>query len=354
VSRFHCGIGGLLLCTALAANAADSDVDQLIKGGHYKRAHFALEAALQKTPNDAHLLLRMSQVKHAYGDLDAAKTLVEKAISIDPKNADYHNELARVYGDQAQKASVFGQIGLAHGVRKELDAALAADPKHVQAHFFLMLFYLEAPGIAGGDRKKAEEEAATIAKLDAAQGYLAQTEIANKDKKTDQLLDLYTKAHQADPNNAEAALGLCNQYFNLKRFDDVEKCGREFVKLHPDRSTGYSYVVLALGSQKRWQDVDAVLAEAEKNVPDNLSPYFNAGRVIATDGGDLPRGEKYLRKYLSQEPEPISTKPSRAHWRLAQIFEKEGRKPEAVAELEIATRLEPQFKPAADDLKRLK
>jgi hypothetical protein len=43
-----------------------------------------------------------------------------------------------------------------------------------------------------------------------------------------------------------------------------------------------------------------------------------------------------------------------ARWRLAQVLEKLGRKPEAVAQLEIAVRADPDFDKAKDELKRLK
>ena len=69
---------------------------------------------------------------------------------------------------------------------------------------------------------------------------------------------------------------------------------------------------------------------------------------------DLPRAERYARKYLSQEPEPTASTPAVAHWRLGLILEKEGKKPEAIAALQTATKLDPKFEPAQRDLKRLK
>src|SRR5205085_12677284 len=97
--------------------------------------------------------------------------------------------------------------------------------------------------------------------------------------------------------------------------------------------------------------------DAEKAVPDNLSPYFQVGQLIASGNGggnDYARAERCLRKYLTQEPELNSTKWSRAHWRLGQVLEKMGKKPEAIAEFQAAVQLEPEFKPAQEDLKRLK
>jgi tetratricopeptide (TPR) repeat protein len=96
------------------------------------------------------------------------------------------------------------------------------------------------------------------------------------------------------------------------------------------------------------------LSQAEKNVPDNLSPYMRAGSVLLFQSKDLLRAERYFRKYLSQEPEGNASRPAQAHWRLASVLEKEGRKPEAISELEAALKLEPEFEPAKKDLKRLK
>ena len=156
------------------------------------------------------------------------------------------------------------------------------------------------------------------------------------------------------PTRYETVVPWCNYTAGNKRWADAEKCGRELLSINPGRSGGYSMLAFVYTSQQRWSDLDKVLADGERNVPDNLSPYFNAGRLLADSGADNARGERYLRKYLSQDPEPSSPRPAVAHWRLAQIMEKSGRKPEAVAELETATRLQPKFEAAEKDLKRLK
>ena len=104
---------------------------------------------------------------------------------------------------------------------------------------------------------------------------------------------------------------------------------------------------------ERWAELDAVLAEAEK-IPDNLTPYLRASSALLAWGKDLARAERYARKYLSQDPEPNSSSPAVAHWRLGLILDKEGKKPEAVSELQTATRLDPKFEQAQKDLKRVK
>lgn len=344
------GFAVLLMCSvALAADA----VDQLIKADHWKRARDLVETALKKNPNDAHALAQMAMIKHKFGDLDGAQKDAERAIALDPKNADAHVALADVYGDQAQKAGMFKQISLAHSIHRELDAAITADPANVEAHYGLMLFLLEAPGIAGGDKKKVKDEIAVISKLDPVRGLMAEAEYAQHQKAPD-TGDLYRKAHDAAGNRYDAAAPYCSYLAGQKLWDEAEKCATDLVKRAPDRVFGYSVLAIVHASQSHWKELDLVIPEAEKNIPDNLNPEFQAARVLAGSGADNPRAERYLRKYLTQEPEGGYPKLSRAHWRLAQVLEKAGRKPEAVAELEITTRMEPGFKPAADDLKRLR
>src|SRR5262249_54500279 len=73
-----------------------------------------------------------------------------------------------------------------------------------------------------------------------------------------------------------------------------------------------------------------------------------------TKDKDLPRAERYFRKYLSQEPEGQTPSLAAAHWRLGLVLEKQGRKPEAITEMETALRLQPSFAPAKKDLQRLR
>ena len=341
----------LFILIVVVAAAAQSP-ELLIKQGHWKRARPLVEAAYAANPTDPTVLYQMSRVKHAFGDLDGARSFAEQAVTAAP-TAENHLQLANVVGDQAQKVSVFKQIGMASLLKKELAAALNADASHVRAHYFQMEFYKEAPGIAGGSMEKAKAEASVIAKLDPAWGYIAQAELAAKEKRTADLPELYQKAHEANPTQYETAYQWCNSLAGQKKWPEAEKCARALQGVDPGRSTAWSILAFVYVNQLRWDDVDKLLAEAEKAIPDNLSPYFNAANASLTVGA-FDRCERYYRKYLTQEPEPNAPKLSRAHWRLGLAFEKAGRKAEAVKEIQIATQMEPTFKPAQDDLKRLK
>jgi len=353
----------VLLVLAASLAATDLSPDALVEGRHYKRARPLLENAVRANPNDAQAAYLLARVKLAYRDMDGALALAEKAVALNPKNADYHVLLSQVVGEIAQNANKLAQFGHARRYRKEVETAFALDPRNVEAKQAMMLYYLEAPGIMGGDRKKAEATAEEIMKLNPARGYLAQARILSKDREKlnekeflARLLSLDEKAVAADPKNLEARVALANLCLAgaIKKYDVAEQQAREVLKLDPDRVAGYSLLAVNYGVQERWADLDAILAQGEKAVPDNLAPYFFVARNLVIAGKDLPRAERYLRKYLTQPPEPAQPTHAQTHWQLGLALEKQGRKPEAIAALEAAVRMDGNLEPAKKDLKRLK
>jgi len=224
----------------------------------------------------------------------------------------------------------------------------------LNARFALIDFHMEAPGIVGGDKKKAYQYAEEILRIYPARGWLAKARIARKEKQTGQLESLYLKAVEADARNYDARITLVGFYSTgaEPKYDIIEKHSREAVGIAPDRAAAYSQLAALYANQQRWKELDAILAQAEKNVPDNLSPFYQAARNLLLKGADLPRAERYLRKYLTQPPEPDAPSHAAAHWRLGNVLEKMGRTGEACRAYREAIRLDPKLEDARKDLKR--
>jgi tetratricopeptide (TPR) repeat protein len=342
---------------SLLATLRDPSLEALIAAGHWKRVRAQVMPRAQANPNDADLAYLLSRVKQAFGDLDGAMQLAEKAIALDGRKPEYHSTLAQVCAQKAQTAGIFKALGLAHRFQKEAQAVLDLDPRSMDAREGLVDFYLEAPGIAGGDKKKARVRADELVQIDAVKGYLAQANIAQHEKDTTRQEAALLRAVKANPKNYEPQEALAAFYVSeqMKKYELAEKQAREtMIKLDPGRSAGYEILAQVYAKQGRAADHDALLAEAEKNVPDDFGAYYQAGRALLLDGKDLQRAEKYFRKYLSQEPEGFQPRWGAAHWRLGLVLEKQGRKAEAVAELQAAVQLDPQLEEAKKDLKRMK
>jgi predicted Zn-dependent protease len=69
-------------------------------------------------------------------------------------------------------------------------------------------------------------------------------------------------------------------------------------------------------------DLEAILATAEKRVPDDLSPYYRAAEALLAAGQDLARAERYLRRYSTAEPEGNAPPLSEVNRKLGQVREK--------------------------------
>jgi len=346
-----CVIGCLLLTPVVSA---DEPTTVLMQQKHWKRVRAIAQAKLKVSADDAEANYLMSRVLMAWNDSNAALPYAEKAVKLSPQNAEYHWALAQVVGNQAEKANIFRQIGLAKRFRSETETVLKLDPKHVEAHYGMMMYYFKAPGIVGGDKNKAYAEADEIGKIDRAKGYVALVRLAQEEKQPGKVEALYKQANDADPKLVEPYVGLINIAANANNFGEVERYARQLLTIEPKRANAYNALAWSFVKQKRWSDLDGILSEADAAVPDNSIPYYIAANALLAAKEDLPRAERYFRKYLSQEPEAESPSHAAVRWRLGLVLEQQGRKAEAVNEIEAALKAEPSIEPAKKDLKRLK
>ena len=343
-------------CIPVSARAADhGNAEALIEAGHWKRARAIVEPRVAANPRDAQAVWLLSRIKLAFGYLDGALVPAQQAVALEDGNSDYHFQLAQVYGEMAARASMFAAAGLARKFKGELDASLARNPKNLDALDALMQYSYQAPGLMGGDKGKARSIADQLVQLSPVHGHLAQAELAREAKDEANVEESLRQAVKADPKNYEAQTALAGYYTHLPRRNtaEAEKHAREALRLDPGRAKAYSILATVLALERRWNELDAVLSASEKAVPDDLAPYFHSANALQEAGIELQRGEAYVRKYLGQEPEGEEPDLAHAHRLLGLILLKQGRIPEAIAEVQTAVKMNPRFKEAKEDLKRM-
>jgi tetratricopeptide (TPR) repeat protein len=285
--------------------AQDTPAERLIEAGHWKRARAIVEPHFLQAPDDPLANFLMSQIRAAFGDRETPMRLAERAVALDPNIAKYHRQVAEVVGLVAQHANVFQQIGLARKFHKEIDAALALDPRDIQANRDLIEFHLLAPGIAGGDVHKAEAMAARIAAIDAAQGFLARARIAEFRKQAGAVESLLRQAADAAPAHYLARVALARYYANPDHTNPAaaEEQARRAIQIDCTRVDAYAVLAEVYAQQAEWTKLDALLTEAAAQVPDDLVPYYRAAERLMLTHQNPQRADRYRRVYQSQPPE---------------------------------------------------
>jgi len=344
----------VVLClAACAAGVAQTPAEALIEAGHWKRARALVDARFRANPHDALACFLESQIHAAFGDREAPLRLAEQAVALDGSVAKYHRQVAEAVGIAAEHSGALQQLFLARRFKKEIDAALAMDPSDVQALRDLMEFYLVAPGIAGGDNAKARATAVRIAGVNRAQGYSAEARLAQAQGDRSRAEALLRQAADAEPRTYKLRMALAEFYLAPEHpsFAAAEREAGEALKIDPGRAAAYAALASCYAAGQRWSDLDAVLASAAREVPDDLSPRYRAAETLVEEDRAPDRAAAYLRAYLAAEPEGDEPTLAEAHWKLGQAFAKLGRASEAAGEWREALRLDPQS-PAAHDLKR--
>ena len=350
----------LWLLLALPGVARDSasgvqGADALVQAGHFKRARAILESQVKDHPQDPKASYLLAEVKTAFKDFDGALPLAQRAVDLDGKNSDFHLKLGQIYGELAARANIFSVGPLVLKFRKQVETAIDLKPTNLAALDSMMQFKFQAPGALGGSKDEARALAEKITTLDPCEGNLAHAELAELEKNPAQMEGHLVKAVQANPKNYGALIELakyCSQPSHAE-YDEATKQGQAAVQLDASQIGGYWILARVFALQQRWSDLELTLAAAEKAVPDDLRPFYEAAQALLESGKEFPRAEGFAKKYLSQDPEGGEPDGAEAHRLLGLLFEKEGRKAEARTEIQIAVQLRPNFRAAKEDLKGL-
>lgn len=253
--------------------------------------------------------------------LPEAQRAFEQLAATDPKNAEVNYHL----GDLALRRNEL-EKGVAY-----LEKAVAADPQNSRYHHRL--------GDAYGTQAA---EASVFRQLGFAKKCLA----------------AYERAVALDPDNIEARASLFEFYRRAPSLlgggiDKATAQATAVKQLNPARGR-FLFATLYAG-EKKYAEAFAEYDEVLKTNPDDFGALFQIGRLAATTGQFVDRGLTSLRRCLELPAPTTPNSPGHAaaHWRLGNLLEKKQDPAGARAAYEAALKLDPNFTPAADSLKKL-
>jgi tetratricopeptide (TPR) repeat protein len=317
---FHAFACVLVASTWVAPPLRAQSVEQGIQLFDARKHADARAVLLPHGENDASAAYYLGRIGMVNDDSGKAAEWFERAVTLNPKSAVYHNWLGRAYGIQARSANMFRAASLARKSKSALETALALDPDNLDVRDDLIVYYSRAPGFVGGSKQKAREMLLEIKKRNAYRGSLAAANLC---------------AGEKDIACAEGELtGMATRY--------------------PDSAAVYASLAAFYGDQKQFDKAFELLDQRLRTKPKELTSLYQLGRTASLSGQYLDRGEQALKTYLANPTPERGPAPAHVHYRLGTIYEKKGAPDLAREEYRAALKLNPRHRDAQKALAALK
>lgn len=289
----------------------------LFESRHYPEAREIFETL----PRNVETLTYLGRIEGETGSPRQAIDLLIEASGLEPENAEIQYWLGTAYYDLSKSAGIFKKLGLVKKWRSHTEASLLLDPSSAPAMFSLGAFFAYAPGMAGGDEKKAMAIAEELRVIDPARHHWLLAEIA------------------LDGKDADAAIAHLTESLSLR----------------PDEA-GYIELAVIYQGIERWDEAFNALEQGRSSVEHAECLSYQIGRTAALSGERLEYGASEMLRFISHWAHYCSRTDysTTAFWRLGMIYQHMGKLEDALAVLEKALAIDPRHKESKKALRRVR
>lgn len=236
---------GMVGFVVSAAPSAEPASQQEFRQGvaYFEAAEYASALATLKPLTSG---LKSDPEFHYYYGLGLLKTdqpqpaieALERAIDLEPRNADYRFALGLAYAARMSELSLLRAALIMGEAKQAMVSAVELDPQHAGAAMALAELLLDVPAAMGGDRKKARELLITLRTLDPASA--AALEARMEWDNPERVEKLLLRAVETQGSDAVFRLRLTRFYVDQQAYAKAIRYGREY-----------------LDQPKRWSDVSS-------------------------------------------------------------------------------------------------
>jgi tetratricopeptide (TPR) repeat protein len=307
-----------LYATTAVAQPADSLVRQatrLFETGNAAAATALVRPLADTSATAATLLGRMAWQTANYKD---AAHWLDAAIARDPRRVEAYVWRGRTYLQEIETTNFLRKGAVAGRARSMFEKAVEIDPSSFEAREAKTEYLMNAPGIAGGSIDKARAEATAAKRVAPIRGAMLVGRVEEK------------------AGNAAAA----------------EAEYRALTTSFPDSSGGWEALTTLYQTQSRWDDAFRIIDDRLRANPNDYGMLYQLGRAASLSGQRLDAGEEALRRYLTRD-NARKAFDGAVHFRLGAIRERRGDPQGARGEYELAVSLDPRNVAAKRALDRL-
>jgi len=263
----------LLFSAILMANSIDKG-KEYFNSGDFENAQKVFQQIIDDDDENAEAHYWLGRTYFNLRNFEDASEHLEEAIDLEENNAEYHFWYGNSVGNEIQSANVLSQALMAGDILDAYETAIEIDPNHVRAHIGAAQFYLQAPGIMGGDIEKAKEEVNILRKLGSKDGDLINIGILVQEENYSEAEKEYDSFHNNfidSTDNPQFYNGYGYFLVSRKKFDKAIQMFRRQAELRPGWANCYD----SLGDGYRAAGkLKEALASYEKAV--EIDPNFEA------------------------------------------------------------------------------
>lgn len=313
-------------CQTLAARNR-GDVQALANMGfelsrqkQYKEAADCYRKALSIEPHIREIQLNLGLAEFKLGDFRAALGPLREVLEIDPENLQARTLLGM---------SDYGAGMYAEAV-PELERALIADPNNTQLHHVIAQSCLWS-----GQHQRALREFEWLLRErpDSAPTHMLMGEALDGLGRDPDAIGEFQAAAAASPKEPEVHFGLGYLFWKERRYDEAEGEFRRELANNPSHPQANAYLGDVLLHRDDAEGARPLLEKAER-----LDVKL---RIVHLDLGILHAGRKEYDSAVHELSEAVRLDAFRAdaHYRLALVYQSQGRTTEAKIERDAVTRL---------------
>lgn len=216
-------LSAFLLFPLLLFSQSFEKGEKLYNEGKYSLAQPYFENYLKSNPNHFKTLEYLGDIASYNKAWDKSVVYYKKLKQLKPSEANFFFKYGAAMGMKAKESNKLKALGMIGEIRRAFEKTIELNPKHIEARWGLMYYYMYLPGIFGGSETKAIRFSNELLKLSPVDGYLSRGQL-------DEYFERYTLAEEqfkkaiAAGSTKKGAQFLSNLYKN--KMNQPEKAAK--------------------------------------------------------------------------------------------------------------------------------
>ncbi len=194
--------------------------EKLFGEAKFKQAQVLFESYLKSNSNHIKTIEYLGDTASHNSSWENAVFYYRKLKDLKPNEANYYYKYGGALGMKATQVNKFRALGMIGEIRGSFEKAIVLNPKHIEARWALVMYYIQLPGIIGGSEAKAIKYSNELLKLSPIDGYLSKGQIFEYFKKYALAEEQYKKAIAAGSTKKGTQLLANLQKNKLKKTSD--------------------------------------------------------------------------------------------------------------------------------------